>query len=66
MKINGRDEEGDKSMALVHFTMRTSMEKYLSFPLRKTVGPTQIDDFMKGRSRSTVKNLSRSRTARGV
>ena len=65
-KINGCDEKRDKSMAMVHFAMRTGMEKYLSFPLRKTVGPSRIDGCMKGRSRSMVKNVSRSRTARGV
>ena len=49
-KINGRDEEGDKSTASVHFTMQTSKNENQSFSLRKMVGPTQIDGYVKGRS----------------
>ena len=58
MKIDGHDEKRDKSMVAAHFVMQTSTDKYLSFPLRKTVGPSWIDDYMKGRSRLMVKNVS--------
>ena len=42
------------------------MDEYLSFPLQKMAGPTLIDGYMKGRSQLMTKNVSRSRTTRGV
>ena len=65
-KIDGHDEKRDRSTSTVHFAMQTSIDKYLSFPLQKMAGPTQIDGCMKGRFRSTSKSMSRSRIAHGV
>ena len=47
-------------MVAVHFARRTSMDEYLSSPLRKMEGPTLIDGCRKGRTRSVAQNVSRS------
>ena len=65
-KINSHDKKGEKSTATVYFRVQTNTNEYQNFSLRKIVGSTQIYGCMKDWSRSTVENMSRSRTACGV
>ena len=65
-KINDHDKKCEKFMATVYFIVQTNMDEYQGFSLRKIMGPTQIYGCMKGRSRSTIENMSQSRNAHGV
>ena len=47
LNINNHDKEGKRSTIVVYFTMQTSKVEDQDFTLRKVVGPTWIDGYMK-------------------